>query len=116
MTPDPLLIEVGKRVRARRQQQRHTLKELAKLAGLSERFVGELEAGRANISLLNLAQVAQALTLPLGHFFEAAQTLGPEVIALLGLRGAGKSSIGRALADRLGVGFFELDQLVEAAA
>lgn len=89
------------------------MKELAKAAGLSERFVGELEAGRANISLLNLAQVAQALTLPLGHFFEAPR---PSVIALLGLRGAGKSSIGKALADRLGVGFFELDQLVEADA
>jgi XRE family aerobic/anaerobic benzoate catabolism transcriptional regulator len=116
MNPEPLLQEVGRKVRARRQQQRQTLKELAKAAGLSERFVGELEAGRANISLLNLAQVAQALTLPLGHFFEPAQGERPGVIALLGLRGAGKSSIGKALADRMGIGFFELDQLVEAAA
>ena len=111
---DPLLTEVGKKVRARRQLQRKTLKELAKEAGLSERFVGELEAGRANISVRNLAQVAQALTLPLGHFFEQEPSRG--VVALLGLRGAGKSSIGKALAERLGVGFFELDQLVEAAA
>lgn len=112
-----LLQDVGRKVRARRQLQGQTMKELAKASGLSERFVGELEAGRANISLLNLAQVAQALTLPLGHFFEQpAEAPGRSVIALLGLRGAGKSSIGKALADRLGVGFFELDQLVEAAA
>lgn len=40
---------------------------------------------------------------------------GP-VIALLGLRGAGKSTIGRQLAERLGVPFVELDELVERAA
>jgi len=38
------------------------------------------------------------------------------VVALLGLRGAGKSSVGRRLARRLRVGFFELDDLVEEAA
>lgn len=116
MKAEPLLIEVGRKVRARRQQQRQTMKDLAKSAGLSERFVGELEAGRANISLLNLQQVAEALTLPLGHFFEAPAEPPRGVIALLGLRGAGKSSIGQALADRLNVDFFELDQLVEASA
>ncbi|MBS1153284.1 MAG: Regulatory protein of benzoate catabolism [Myxococcaceae bacterium] len=117
MSLEPLLQEVGRRVRARRQAQQQTLKELAKASSLSERFLGELEAGRANISLLNLDQVAKALKLPLRHFFEPTvddTTRG--VIALLGLRGAGKSSIGKALADRLGVGFFELDQLVEAEA
>ncbi len=37
-------------------------------------------------------------------------------VALLGLRGAGKSTIGRALARRLGARFIELDARVEAAA
>jgi XRE family transcriptional regulator, aerobic/anaerobic benzoate catabolism transcriptional regulator len=40
---------------------------------------------------------------------------GP-LVALVGLRGAGKTTIGRALADRLEVPFFELDALVEQAA
>ena len=111
-----LLGEVGRKVRARRQLQRLTLKALAKASGLSERFVGDLEAGRANISLLNLAQVAQALTVPLPSLLEPSQPSAQAVIALLGLRGAGKSSIGKALADRLGVGFFELDRLVEVEA
>lgn len=38
------------------------------------------------------------------------------LVALIGLRGAGKSTVGRALARHLGVGFFELDDLVEAEA
>src|SRR4051794_759124 len=111
-----LLIGVGRKVRARRQERRLTLKALAKASGLSERFVGDLEAGRANISVMKLAQVAQALTVPLTSLLEADAPAAQGVVALLGLRGAGKSSIGKALADRLGVGFFELDRLVELEA
>jgi XRE family aerobic/anaerobic benzoate catabolism transcriptional regulator len=112
-----LLSEVGRRVRERRKQCQLTLKGLAKAAGLSERFVSELEAGRANISVLNLAGVASALSLPIGAFFEPlGEATAPGVIALLGLRGAGKSTVGKALAARLGAPFFELDRLVEAEA
>ena len=38
------------------------------------------------------------------------------IVALLGLRGAGKSTIGRQLAERLAIPFVELDELVENAA
>ncbi len=41
---------------------------------------------------------------------------GGPLVALVGLRGAGKSTIGRAVARELGVPFFELDTLVEQAA
>ncbi len=105
-----LLSEVGRRVRERRKQQAMTLKGLAKGSGLSERFVSDLEAGRANISVVNLSLVAQTLQMPIGDFF-AAEERG--VIALLGLRGAGKSTVGKALASKLGIPFFELDALVE---
>ena len=108
-----LLAEVGRRVRERRKEREMTLKELAKSAGLSERFVSDLEAGRANISVMNLAGVAQALELPIGAFFAPVEQ---GVVALLGLRGAGKSTVGKALASRLGVPFFELDRLVEQEA
>jgi len=111
-----LLNDVGARVRDRRKAKGLTLKQLAKAAGLSERFVGDLEAGRANISVMNLAEVAQALEVPVARLLEDAAEARPYVIALLGLRGAGKSTIGRQLADKLEVPFFELDKLVEAEA
>ena len=41
---------------------------------------------------------------------------GGRLVALLGLRGAGKSTIGRKLSQRLSVPFIELDQMVERAA
>lgn len=114
-----LLKEVGSRVRQRRQQRELTIRELAASSGLSERFVSELEAGRANISVVNLLQVAEALEVPLTALFAIpAETgkAGEGVISLLGLRGAGKSSVGKALAHALGVGFWELDRLVEVEA
>src|SRR5438067_6294516 len=45
-----------------------------------------------------------------------AQDGGEPLVALVGLRGAGKSTIGRALARKLSVPFFELDALVEQTA
>lgn len=111
-----LLADVGRRVRERRKERAMTLKELARSAGLSERFVSDLEAGRANISVMNLAEVAAALQLPMGAFFVAADASSRGVVALLGLRGAGKSTVGKALAARLKVPFFELDRLVEREA
>lgn len=95
-----------------------TLRTLAQAARLSERFVSELEAGRANISVVNLSQLAEALAVPLVSLLGKAEPsrAAKGVVALLGLRGAGKSTVGAALARRLGVGFFELDRLVEAEA
>jgi shikimate kinase len=40
----------------------------------------------------------------------------PEKVVLVGIMGAGKSTVGRLLADRLGYGFVDLDDEVEALA
>ena len=37
-------------------------------------------------------------------------------IVITGFMGCGKTTIGRLLAERLGVAFYDLDQLIEAAA
>src|SRR5438552_6653973 len=117
MDADRLLAGLGQRVRALRTERRSTLRDLAGRAGLSERFLVQVEAGRANISVRKLASLARALgTTPA----ELLGGLGGErdlpVIALLGLRGAGKTTIGRRLARRLRVPFVELDRRVEEAA
>jgi len=50
-----------------------------------------------------------------GRFGEVHSENRRERIALIGLRGAGKSTIGAALAKKLNVPFFELDRLIEKA-
>jgi len=83
---------------------------------VSERFLAQLEAGEGNISLVRFAEVATALgTSPAALLAEPDAATAPP-IALLGLRGAGKSSVGAVLAKRLRVPFVELDQRIEAAA
>jgi XRE family aerobic/anaerobic benzoate catabolism transcriptional regulator len=112
-----LLGALGGRVHAARAERGLTLAALAGRAGLSLRFVSDLEAGKANISVLKLAQVAQALGLSAGRLLgESGGAPQGGVVALLGLRGAGKSTVGRLLAEKLHVPFFELDRLVEAEA
>jgi XRE family aerobic/anaerobic benzoate catabolism transcriptional regulator len=100
-------------VRSARRERGFSRATLARAAGLSERFLSEVEAGRGNISVLRLASLAEALGVVPGALLEAS---GPVRVALLGLRGAGKSTVGRLLAKRLGVPFLELDALVEEAA
>jgi XRE family aerobic/anaerobic benzoate catabolism transcriptional regulator len=57
--------------------------------------------------------IAQARDLLLKHFGEPTEELRRWRIALIGLRGGGKSTLGRLLADELGVSFIELDREIE---
>lgn len=85
---------------------------LGERAGLSERFLAQVESGRGNPSLRSLADIAGALATTPVALLEAKA----EMVALLGLRGAGKSTVGRALAARLGTELIELDARIEEAA
>jgi XRE family aerobic/anaerobic benzoate catabolism transcriptional regulator len=113
---EQLLARLGARVRAARLLRRWSLRQLAQRTALSERFLGAVEAGRGNISVRNLAQVAAALdTSPARLLADDEPKVLPLVIALLG-PGAGKTSIGQRLARRFKVPFIELDHRVEGAA
>ena len=109
------LESVGSAVRSQRERRGWSRRELAATSGLSERFLAQLETGDGNISLRRFAEVAHALgTTPVALL---AVTTEPahKPIALLGVRGAGKSAVGAVLAKKLDRRFVELDREIEAA-
>ncbi len=149
MTDEEFLRAFGQRVRAERARRGMSRRLLAHHAGISERYITQLESGKGNISILLLRHVADALGLPLTQFVEDAG-VAPELrllrqflsrlspaqvkeahaslqglfasdaslqrnqrIALIGLRGAGKSTLGEMLAKARNVPFFELDREIE---
>lgn len=143
-----LLREIGRVVRKERAKRGMTRKTLALQAGMSERFVAQIELGEGNPSVLSLDAIARALAVDL---FDLLPALDPEEarrrafvhlrqlpagemkgflnamafpgvamptvrdrrIALVGLRGAGKSTLGARLAERLTCPFVELDKVIE---
>ena len=141
---DALLESIGAKVRVSRQARGWTIKALAERSGVSVRFLIELEKGRGNISVGRLALVASALAEPLATFFLSPQVAvlaaqmeemdavklasveralmdsheAPRhrMVALLGVRGAGKSTVGAQVAERLSLEFVELDAHIEALA
>lgn len=108
------LEELGRRLRRAREERSLSVTETARLAGLSRRYLTEAEAGRANPSILVLGRLAAALGLGLPELLTLrAPSHKLERVALVGLRGAGKSTVGRLLARGLEVPFLELDRRVE---
>ncbi len=146
---DAFLQAFGERIRAERARRGMSRKLLAHHAGISERYITQIESGKGNISIVLLRHVAAALGLPLARLVEDesptpemtlvrqflarlspaqleeahtslaerfasdASGLRTQRIALVGLRGAGKTTLGAALAREKGVPFFELDREVE---
>src|ERR1051326_8890945 len=92
-----------------------TLREIAERSGVSLRYLSDLECGKGNISVARLADVARALDVPLVSLMPSEEK-AKTVVALVGLRGAGKSTIGKALAKHLLVPLVELDAQIEKQA
>lgn len=125
-----IVTQLSQTLRTERAKRKLSRYELAQQAELSERYLAQLEAGRANPSLTVLTRLAEALDLGLLQLLDIAALATPTQaeylieqlqsrlgarhlgVALVGLRGAGKTTLGRLLADRLGWRFFRLTELI----
>ena len=139
------LDHIAKRLKDRRTTLGWSIRELAERSGLSQRYIISAEHGRANLSLQKLDHLTNALDIPLVSLFlsgSTARLVGLTArmsereleelcdrlesdnnfinrvphIALLGVRGAGKSTVGELLAESLGCRFIELDHEIERVA
>jgi XRE family aerobic/anaerobic benzoate catabolism transcriptional regulator len=154
MTEDPdseagFLALLGQRVRTTRALHGMSRKVLAKVSGISERYIAQLESGKGNVSIVLLRRVSNAMGAHLEDLIPtdepaadwpvirelvrkaspnqiaqakdalasqvaAAQRMSFSGIALIGLRGAGKSTLGKMLARKIGWSFVELNKEIEA--
>jgi XRE family transcriptional regulator, aerobic/anaerobic benzoate catabolism transcriptional regulator len=145
------LEQLGQRVRTMRALRGMSRKVLAKVSGISERYIAQLESGKGNVSIVLLRRVSNAMAT---HLEDLIPATGPTPdwpvirdllrkatpdqiaqardiltghaegspgrrmafagIALIGLRGAGKSTLGRMLAAQIGWRFVELNKEIEA--
>jgi XRE family aerobic/anaerobic benzoate catabolism transcriptional regulator len=149
---DSFLEELGQRVRTMRGLRGMSRKVLAKVSGISERYIAQLESGKGNVSIVLLRRVSNAMgahiedLIPSGEPVQDWQVIRdllrkatPEQIAhakdilaghgsngmnvprqmpfagiaLIGLRGAGKTTLGRMLAKQIGWSFVELNKEIE---
>jgi XRE family transcriptional regulator, aerobic/anaerobic benzoate catabolism transcriptional regulator len=115
-----LLRDLAQRIRALRKSRSLTRKNLSALADVSERHLAQLESGEGNISILLLNRIATALNTSLAELFandeqSSSNEISPRQkrIALIGLRGAGKSTLGQKLAETRNIPFVELDREIE---
>jgi XRE family transcriptional regulator, aerobic/anaerobic benzoate catabolism transcriptional regulator len=142
------LERLGQRVRTMRALRGMSRKVLAKVSGISERYIAQLEGGKGNVSIVLLRRVANAMGAPLEDIIpgneqqpdwpvirDLLRNATPDKIAqakailsdgasaplrrafsgiaLIGLRGAGKSTLGKMLAERIGWSFVELNKEIE---
>jgi XRE family transcriptional regulator, aerobic/anaerobic benzoate catabolism transcriptional regulator len=133
-----ILRDVGALVRNERAKRGMTRRALAEACQTSERYLAQIESGAGNPSVLVLDAIARVFGLtaadlmPAGEAFRRLRNLPPDKlaallraadagvstnrarrIALIGLRGAGKSTLGAALAARLRMPFIEIDKMIE---
>ena len=136
---------IADRVKAIRARRGMTRKLLSAHSGVSERYLSQVETGKANISVALLWRIAQAMDVGVqellpgydnrehSSLFKMIENMGPAQqeqaylllkeqlrvqtashgIALIGLRGAGKSELGGMLGRHTGIPFIDLVDVVE---
>ncbi|WP_435205979.1 helix-turn-helix transcriptional regulator [Tateyamaria sp. 1078] len=129
-----IMDRLATRVRAARAALGLSRRALSERSGVSPRYLAQIEAGEGNISVILLDRVATALDVRIedlvsetdpmdadsarvAQLYQAAKNpaiLRAQRICLVGLRGAGKSTLGAQAAEKLKIPFVELNDLIEA--
>lgn len=138
---------IGDRVRAIRVRRGMTRRLLSEHSHISERYLSQVESGKANTSVSLLWRIAQGMDVRIGDLLPQSNGLSPvspalagllqdmgpaqqeaaysllrehlasrvpdRGIALVGLRGAGKSELGRLLGRDIGLPFVNLVAVAE---
>lgn len=61
MDKNPILLQFGKNVKEYRRAQQMSQEQLAESAGVHRTYIGMIERAEKNITLLNIAKIANAL-------------------------------------------------------
>ena len=72
-------MELGIRLRARRQELDLSLRDLADRVGLTASFLSQIERGLASPSIESLRKISDALEVPIFHFLVEPDTKSPVV-------------------------------------
>ena len=64
-----VLISFGEKVRMQRKLKSISQEELAFRAGLHRTYIGMIERGEKNITLINIEKIAKALDIEINQFF-----------------------------------------------
>jgi transcriptional regulator with XRE-family HTH domain len=67
------LTEIGRRILTLRRAHRYSLRQLARMSGLSPSFLSAVERGRGEPSISTLKRIASALDVGLVYFFSAQE-------------------------------------------
>ena len=65
---------LGTTIRQHRQQRRLSQQALATVTGLDASYIGEIEQGHRNVTVLSLLRIAKALDLPLSRLLAPLDT------------------------------------------
>ena len=68
---EDIRVRFGKAVRKRRQKLGVSQEEFADMCGLDRTYVGGVERGERNVSVLNIEKIAKALRISLSELFRA---------------------------------------------
>jgi transcriptional regulator with XRE-family HTH domain len=66
---DNILQSFGDTIRSLRKKRNISQEELAHLSNLDRSYIGGVERGERNISLINIVKISNALNISLSHLF-----------------------------------------------